>query len=564
MSDEHRGGREPGRRGGLWLLAGAVAGAAVTAGAVAAGSSLLGSAEAAVAFDPPRFVEVSATAGIEHVYDGELAFFVGGGVAVFDCDGDQKPDVYLAGGSNPASLHRNVSDVGGALRFTPAPSAAAELTGVAGAYPIDIDGDTLIDLAVLRVGENVLLRGTGDCTFTRANEEWSFDGGDAWTVAFSAQWEDPRSLPTLAFGSYGTLDQAGERVTGCDDHAHFRPDGEAYAPPETLEPGWCTLSILFSDWDRSGHRDLRMTNDRHYYRDGQEQLWRIRPGAPPRLYTEEDGWQPMQIWGMGIASHDVTGDGTPEVFLTSQGDNKLQALAGGEGEPRYEDIAFDLGVTAHRPYQGDATYPSTAWHPELADVNNDGLIDLFITKGNVEAQPDHAAADPNNLLMGDSDGAFSEVAPQAGVADDARSRGAALADLNLDGMLDLVVVERRETVKLWRNVGWGTAGEPAPMGHWLALRVEQPGPNRGGIGSWIEVRAGGRVQRRELTIGGGHAGGQLGWLHFGLGPSEAADVRVVWPDGDEGPWMPVEADTFAFVERGEPQATPWSPERASG
>ena len=84
--------------------------------------------------------------------------------------------------------------------------------------------------------------------------------------------------------------------------------------------------MLFSDWDHSGRRDLRVSNDRHYYRTGQEQLWRIEPGEPPTEYTEADGWRPLQIWGMGIASQDVTGDGLPEVFLTSQADNKLQTL----------------------------------------------------------------------------------------------------------------------------------------------------------------------------------------------------------------------------------------------
>ena len=68
-----------------------------------------------------------------------------------------------------------------------------------------------------------------------------------------------------------------------------------------------------------------------------------------------------------------------------------------------------------------------------------------------------------------------------------RGRGAALVDLNLDGMLDLVQVNRRENVSLWRNVGWGDAAQPAPMGNWVAVRLEQPGPNRDAIGSWIEV-----------------------------------------------------------------------------
>ena len=169
-----------------------------------------------------------------------------------------------------------------------------------------------------------------------------------------------------------------------------RPATGRYAPPIALDPGYCALSALFSDWDRSGERDLRLANDRNYYRDGSEQLWRVAPGEAPRLYTERDGWRPLQIWGMGIASQDLTGDGRPEVFITSQGDNKLQTLVGGDALPTYADIALERGVTAQRPYAGGDVLPSTAWHPEFGDVNNDGFVDLFITKGNVEAQVDYA------------------------------------------------------------------------------------------------------------------------------------------------------------------------------
>ena len=58
-----------------------------------------------------------------------------------------------------------------------------------------------------------------------------------------------------------------------------------------------------------------------------------RRASRRRQYTEADGWRPLQIWGMGIASQDLTGDGHPEVFLTSQGDNKLQTLAAGAARP---------------------------------------------------------------------------------------------------------------------------------------------------------------------------------------------------------------------------------------
>ncbi|MDH3499660.1 MAG: CRTAC1 family protein, partial [Acidimicrobiia bacterium] len=381
------------------------------------------------------------------------------------------------------------------------------------------------------------------------------------TAAFSAAWEGSAALPTLAFGNYVALDENGRQTGECSDNALLRPEGDRYGPPTPLTPGWCTLSILFSDWDRSGHRDLRMANDRHYYRDGQEQLWRFVEGEPPAPYAAEDGWQSLQIWGMGIASYDVTGDGLPEVFLTSQGDNKLQTLSEDATGPSYEDIAILRGVTAHRPFAGDDILPSTGWHAEFVDVNNDGYVDLYISKGNVDAIPEFAAEDPNNLFLGAADGTFTEGAPAAGIVRFASTRGAALADFNLDGLLDLVEVNRSEPVTLWRNVGSGDAGRPQPMGHWIAIRLLEPGTNRDAIGAWVEVRSGDRMLAAEVTIGGGHAGDKLGWIHFGLGQTKRAEVRVQWPDGETGPWLDVEADGFAVVERGADEARRWRPEQ---
>jgi hypothetical protein len=508
------------------------------------------------AMTSPRFVEEATAAGIQHVYQGDSNFFVGGGVAVLDCDDDGRADLYMAGGSAPAALYINRSPLGGALRFELAPDPQTDLIAVTGAYPVDVDGDGHLDLVVLRVGENILLRGLGGCRFERANEAWGFDGGGEWTAAFSAKWEGSSSLPTLAVGNY--VSPTGH---SCSDNQLFQPHptADTYVPPLRLVPGWCTLSMLFTDWDGSGRRDLRVSNDRHYTIDGEEQLWRVAEGGPPRLYTRDDGWERLRIWGMGIASHDLTGDGLPEVFLTSQGDNKLQTLAAGPSRPTYEDIALSRGVTAHRPFTGDVTLPSTAWHAEFQDVNNDGWIDLFIAKGNVEAMPDYAARDPSNLLLGQADGTFVEAAEGAGILSFARARGAALADLNLDGLLDLVVVNRREPVKLWRSLGWGEEGAPVQMGNWLAVRLHQPGPNRDGVGSWIEVRAGGRTMTKELTVGGGHAGGQLGWIHFGLGDSEGAVLRVRWPDGRLGPWIELSHGGFFLVERGSEEAVRYSP-----
>jgi hypothetical protein len=553
-----------GRSRWWWFVLG-VGGGTLVALAIAASVVALSTDAPSNAMPPPRFVEQATAAGIHHVYDGEFTYFVGGGVASFDCDDDGRPDLYFAGGSNPAALYRNESRAGGELRFVPVPDPVTDLTKVVGAYPVDIDGDERIDLAVLRLGEEVLLRGVGDCRFERGNEAWGFDGGDAWTAAFSATWEGSAALPTLAFGNYLDLAESRDRVA-CADNELVRPveGGSTYAEPVPLTPGWCTLSVLFSDWNRSGRRDLRITNDRHYAIDGEEQLWRVADGAPPQLYTHDEGWQRLVIWGMGIATYDVTGDGLPEVFLTSQGDNKLQTLADGTAQPNYRDIALRRGVTAHHPYAGDVELSSTAWHAEFDDVNNDGYVDLFVSKGNVEAQPDFASRDPSNLLLGQANGRFLEAGRAAGLVSFVRGRGAAIVDLNLDGMLDLVQVNRRVNVSVWRNVGWGDAVRPQPMGNWIAIRLQQVGPNRDAIGSWVQLRSGDRSTEREVTIGGGHASGELGWIHFGLGDADATQIRVQWPNGRTGPWLELDANRFATIRRGASEPLIWTPPPADG
>ena len=505
----------------------------------------------------PRFVDVAAEAGVEHAYTGAWIHYVGGGVAAFDCDRDGDPDLFFAGGASPSTLYRNESRPG-LLRFSAVQGSALAETGATGAYPLDVDGDGLMDLAVLRFGANRLYRGLGDCRFADAGEAWGVPGGERWTTAFSAVWESGDRLPTLAFGNYVDRDMwnamhlpFGDSASGaaptaaCPDNVLFRParpDAATYGPPIALSPGHCPLSMLFTDWSRAGAPDLLVSNDRFYHEDtGEEQLWHL--GAEPRLYGRADGWQRLRIWGMGIASHDITGDGLPEYFLSNMGANRLRTLApGSTGAPDFREAAFDHGVEATRPHAGDDERPSTAWHSQFADVNNDGWIDLFVAKGNVEEMEEAAADDPNNLLLGGADGRFREASVEAGAASMRRSRGGAVIDLDLDGLLDIVVVNRVANVEILHNRSQGA-------GRWIQVVLRQADANVNAIGAWIEVRAQGRIQRHEVVVGGGHASGQAGWIHFGLGPAESAEVRVQWPDGSWSPWQRTVANRFLLIER---------------
>ena len=472
----------------------------------------------------PRFVDRSASLPVEHVYSGGWEHFVGGGVAVFDCDGDRFAELFVAGGAEPARLFANRTErPGKPIAF--GLGTIPEITGVTGAYPLDIDGDGHLDLAVLRVGPNVLLRGQGDCRFSDATEDWGFAAGNAWSTAFAATWEAGQRLPTLAVGNYVDREDPKGPFMACDENELHRPVSDHYASPVALAPGWCALSMLVSDWARTGRRDLRISNDRHYYvKGGREEMWRLDTLTP---LGPKDDWPTVSLWGMGIASRDLTGDGRPEVMLTSMGDQLLQ-IATPDG---YVAAPYTLGTYAQRPHVGDDGRPSTGWHAEFGDIDNDGRDDLFIAKGNVDQMPDLAAKDPNNLLMQQPDGTFREAAAEAGVASTERSRGAGLYDLNLDGRLDLVVVNRRAPMEVWENATEGGAA--------LSLALEQPAPNPDAVGAWIELRTPAGTQTREVTVGGGHVSGQAGYHHFGVGASAAAEIRVTWPDGTVSEWTPL-------------------------
>lgn len=472
---------------------------------------------ASTAAADPRFAPVTVP---EHVYDGGWEHFVGGGLSSFDCNADGRIDLVAAGGTNPVQVFVNESGKDIRLRME-----SLVVTGATGVYALDINNDTQLDLVILRVGPDKVMYGRGDCQFSDAAP---IPFPDKWTTAFSATWEGGNTRPTLAMGHYVDRSNPDGPFGTCDTNSLWRPSDEGWTET-TLAPGYCTLSALFTDWSRMGQADLRLSNDRHYYvSDGSEQLWKM--DATPRLYTADDGWNEHLIWGMGIATRDLDRDGRDEVFLSSMGDQRLQVPTG--RGPGYRDVPFSVGATAHRPYTGGDGRPSTGWHIAFGDVQNDGWDDVFIAKGNVQQMPGMAMDDPNNLLISDKENRFHEAGLAAGVASMHRARGAALVDLNNDGLLDLAVVNRRAAFEVWQNV-------TATSGNWISIALVQPGPNTQAVGAWVEVDDGTHVQSREITVGGGHGGNHSGPQHFGLGASETVRVRVLWPGAPASGWHSV-------------------------
>jgi hypothetical protein len=131
------------------------------------------------------------------------------------------------------------------------------------------------------------------------------------------------------------------------------------------------------------------------------------------------------------------------------------------------------------------------------------------------------------------------------------ARGAQVVDLNLDGLLDIVTINRWTQAEVWRQTG-------SPTGNWVQVRLRQDGTNRDAIGSVIEIRRGEKVERHEIALGGGHVSGSVGWLHFGLGEADVAELRVIWPDGAPGEWLKLPAQSFQILRPGV-AAEGWTP-----
>ena len=279
------------------------------------GFGALGPLRAGGALGAPRFVDETASAGLAHTYGGDDTFDVGGGRRGLRLR-RRRPARRLPGRGRQPAPRSSATRARPAARCGSRRSASpvTDLTGVTGAYPDRHRQrrDRRPRGPADRGAE--LLRGLGDCRFEPANDTWGVspttaehDGVQCHVGGRRRRCRRWRSATTSRRSPTGRTSARTTRSSG------RTPPARGTAPRSALAPGYCPLSMLFSDWDGSGRRDLRISNDRQYYDNdvGGEQLWRFEPGRAPRAYTAADGWALLRLWGMGIASYDVTGDGYP-------------------------------------------------------------------------------------------------------------------------------------------------------------------------------------------------------------------------------------------------------------
>jgi hypothetical protein len=122
-----------------------------------------------------------------------------------------------------------------------------------------------------------------------------------------------------------------------------------------------------------------------------------------------------------------------------------------------------------------------------------------------------------------------------------------------------LVVNRKTNINLFLNEGAKTDWGTRPMGNWVKIELDNGDINRNAIGAKISVKTGNLNQNKTIQIGGGHASGQIGFTHFGLGVAERTTIRVQWPNGDWSHPYKVFANNHVVIKRDNNIANYWYP-----
>jgi hypothetical protein len=497
---------------------------------------------------------------------------MGAGCGWIDYDQNGLLDLYLVNGAatqtyTPKSplanaLYRNNGD-GTFTDVTRKAGVGAEGLFGMGVAVGDYDNDGFPDLFVLGYGRCILYHNNGDGTFTDVTTKAGVGNLGRW--GSSAAWFDYDNDGRLDLVIANYVDWSPERNFYCGDRgpgmrSYCHPD-DFHGQPPTLyhnngdgtftdvsnasgigAKGGNGLGVVTFDYDNDGWQDIFIANDHkpnflfHNNRDGTFR----EVGYLAGVAVSADGQFEA---GMGTDAADIMGDGRADLIVTHL-DMQLARLYQNMGDQIFDDATLRSKI-------GYATFHMSGFGTRFMDYDNDGARDLFMANGHVldnieRYHPDTAYAEPKLMFRNKGRGIFENVS--AGVGSDFQlprvSRGAAVADFDNDGDLDILVNNNGQTPQLLRNDG-GNAN------HWLEILLIGTKSNRDGVGARVKVSAGDLILYDQRKGGMSYQSAQDPRLHFGLGAHSKIDaIEILWPSGSVTRLTALPSDRIMAIKEG--------------
>jgi hypothetical protein len=521
-----------------------------------------------------QFHDITQAAGIHFLHNNGafgkkyLPETLGPGCAFIDFDNDGWPDILLINGMDWPGHHIHASTLqlyhnnrdGTFTDVTRQAGLAVEMYGMGVAIG-DYDNDGYDDIFVSALGQSRLFHNNGNGTFTDVTKQaglWGpneFSTSAAWVdydrdghldlvVTNYVQWSPDTDL-------FCTL--GGTKKSYCTPESYKgaslrlwrnRGDGtfeDATRKAGLYDPTSKSLGIAVLDYDNDGWPDLLISNDTQpnklYHNNGNGTF--TESGVPAGIAFSEDG---VARAGMGVDAADYDRSGRPSLIITNFS-NQMMALYHNEGHGLFVD-------DAPRSEVGRASLLTLGFGCFFFDYDLDGWLDIFVANGHIEDQIERVQkrvtyAQPPHMFRNLGGGKFQEVTSQLGApfAAPRVARGAAYADIDNDGDLDLLVTTNGGPAKLFRNDG-GT-------NHSLRVKLIGSKSNRDGIGAVARATVGGESQSLMLRSGSSYLSQSELVLTFGLGQKTSVDhLEVRWPSGQVDQFDSVAAGQTVAIKEG--------------